>query len=57
MTTTVEVDEETLEILKDARDIIQKKFNVKMRMPDIMRHLVKNKEDIVERVSQSIKGQ
>lgn len=57
MTTTIEVDEETLEYIKEARDILQKKFRIKMRMPEIMMHLVKNPEDVVERVSQSIKGQ
>jgi len=52
--TTVEVNEETLKRLKEARDIIQKKFNIKMRMPDMMNHLATSPEDIVEIVSRSI---
>ena len=52
--TTVEVDKETLKRLKEARDTIQKRFNIKIRMSDIMGHLVTTEEDIVERVSQSI---
>lgn len=52
--TTVEVDNETLKRLKEARDTIQKKFNIKIRMLDIMGHLATTKEDIVERVSKSI---
>jgi len=57
MTTTVEVDDETLEYLKEARDLLHKEFKIKMRMPEIMRHLVKSPEDVAERISQSIKGQ
>ena len=53
--TTVEVDDRTLKRLKDAREIIQKRFNIKMRMPDLMDHLVPPPEKIVEMVHQSIK--
>jgi hypothetical protein len=52
--TTVEVDEATLKRLKEARDTIQKKFNMKIRMLDIMGHLATTKEEIVEMVSKSI---
>jgi hypothetical protein len=52
--TTVEVDEVTLKRLKEARDTIQKKFNIKIRMLDMMGHLVTTPEDIVETVSRSI---
>lgn len=52
--TTIEVSDEVLKRLKTAKDTIQKNFNIKMRMPDIMDHLVKNPDDIVETVFQSI---
>lgn len=52
--TTVEVDSETLKRLKEAKEMIQKKFNVKIRMLDIMGLLVTTPEDIVDIVSKSI---
>jgi hypothetical protein len=52
--TTVEVDTETLERLKTAKEMIRKRFNIKIRMLDIMSHLATSPEDIVERVSISI---
>lgn len=52
--TTVEVDTETLARLKTAKEMIRKRFNIKIRMLDIMSHLTTSPEDIVERVSISI---
>lgn len=52
--TTVEVSDEVLRRLKTAKYILQKNFNIKMRMSDIMDHLVKSPDDIVDAVFQSI---
>ncbi len=52
--TTVEVNEETLERLKEARELIKKKLDIKMRMPDMMSHLVQSPEEVYEIVSKSI---
>ena len=52
--TTVEVSDEALKCLKVAKDVLQKNFNIKMRMSDIMDHLVTSPDDMVERIFQSI---
>ena len=52
--TTVEISDQDLARLKDAREIIQKRFNIKMRMPDMMSHLLTSPEEIVDIISRSI---
>ena len=52
--TTVEVSDEALKCLKAAKDVLQKNFNIKMRMSDIMDHFVTSPDDMVERIFQSI---
>jgi len=51
MTTTIEVNNETLETVKKARDLIFEKIKVQLRMPDIMSHIiVELPEDIAKKV-------
>lgn len=51
MTTTIEVNNETLETVKKARDLIFEKIKVQLRMPDIMSHIiVESPEDIAKKV-------
>lgn len=52
--TTVEVSEDALRRIKAAKDVIRKDFNIKMRMSDIMDHLVTSPDDMVERILESI---
>lgn len=50
-TTTIEVNTETLEHVKKARDIVYEKRKIQLRMPDIMGLIVSEEpEDLAKKV-------